>query len=253
VSPRLDKGTKLVDGDASPGSWHVTVYPDAGEAVVSCPGPPRRTGVEAGWSDPDANRKRAGRRAVAMHRRYCAANRLDRQLTLTFAPPFCTDPIELRCHLSRFVRRLRHYQGGEPFAWLSVPEFHKDGVRLHAHMAVGFYIPKADLADLWGHGFVDVRKIRARRSTSDLDHARQAARYLSKYLGKAFDQSAFGRHRYEVGQGFQPRKEQATFGDDAEARTWAKEQMGGRKPGYMWSSKMVDDWAGPPTEVVFWS
>jgi hypothetical protein len=173
--------------------------------------------------------------------------------SLTFAPPFCTDPVELRCHLGRFVRRLRHYRDGEPFAYVSVPELHKDGIKLHAHIALGFYIPKPRFQELWGHGWADIRMIRRPRGCSDIERARQSARYLSKYLGKAFDVSVFGRHRYEVGQGFKPQPERAIFDTEDEARSWLTERMGGATPSFEWSSSTVADWAGRPTTVAFWS
>jgi hypothetical protein len=207
-----------------------------------------------GVADPDANRLRAERRARVMVRRYCAANGIDRLATLTFAPPFCKDPVELRAHVSRFVRRLR-CERGQKFAYVWVPELHKDGERFHVHMGLGEYIAKARLGELWGHGFVDIRLIRSRETASaGSDHARQAARYLSKYVGKAFDAGeAIGCHRYEVAQGFQPSKDTRVFDSEAEARAWASTMMGGDTPSFVWSSSSVEDWQGPPVKVAFWS
>ena len=178
--------------------------------------------------DPEGNRRRAESRARVRVRRYCAANHIDRLASLTFAPPFCTDPHELRRHLARFVRRLRCDRGKKfPYVW--VPELHKDGVKLHAHFGFGQYIPKDRLAELWGHGLMDIRLIRSRSARSPADHTRVTARYLSKYVGKAFDQQdTFGCHRYEVAQGFQPRVDRKIFGSEAEARVWASDRDGWR-------------------------
>lgn len=183
---------------------------------------------------------------------FCAANNIDRLATLTFAPPFCTDPHDLRCHLSRFIRRKRAADG-PPFPYLWVPELHKDGVRFHAHVGLAEYIKKDRLAELWGHGFVDIRLIRARGANSKSEHTRKAARYLSKYIGKTFDRDdVFGRHRYERAQGFNPRTVEYIGRTRDEAIAFAVEQLGGRLPSFVWSSDQVEDWKGSPTEVAFW-
>ena len=81
------------------------------------------------------NQQRAGRRAKARLRRYCAANQINRLVTLTYAPPFCIDPKQLRADLGRFFRRLRTETGQRlPYVW--VPELHKDGERFHAHVGL---------------------------------------------------------------------------------------------------------------------
>lgn len=250
---RLDKGTKLVVAEDGVG-WSVSAFPDCGEAVISFAPSYQATedGGAGAYGDTEANRLRAERRARKMVRRYCVANGIDRLVSLTFAPPFCTDPRELRDHLARFVRRLRCEVGGKfPYVW--VPELHADGVKLHAHMGLAQFVRKDRLAEVWGHGFVDVRLIRARGSKDPVEHRRSAARYLSKYVGKAFEhQDMFGCHRYEVAQGFQPRSEQRTFATEAEARAWASTVMGGTTPSYVWSSTEVEDWQGPPVSVAFW-
>jgi hypothetical protein len=250
---RLDKGTKLV-GQESQVGWSVSAFPQCGEAVFSFAASYQSPeyGSTGSYGDPDANRLRAERRARTMLRRYCVANKIDRLASLTFGPPFCTDPAELRQHMARFVRRLR-CELGHSFAYVWVPELHKDGVKLHAHMGFAEYIAKDRLARVWGHGFVDIRLMRARGSKNPLDHQRRTAGYLSKYLGKAFDQpGTFGCHRYEVGQGFQPQREQRTFATEAEARAWASTLMGGGTPSYIWHSSDVDDWKGPPVDVAYW-
>lgn len=187
-------------------------------------------------------------------RRYCAANSIDRLVTLTYAPPFCLDHRELRGDLARFVRRLR-CDFGERFPYVWVPELHRDGERLHAHLGLNRYVTKDVLAGRWGHGFVDVRRLgpSTTRSSEPVSPSRRAARYLSKYVGKAFDAGeVIGCHRYEVGQGFQPASERLLLRTEHEARMWAVEQMGGLAPSYVWSCDEVDDWAGLPTRVAFW-
>lgn len=247
-------GTKLVVADRGGPGWLCTVYPTAGEAVLSFRSSVPPASGEGGRGDQDANRLRAERRARTTVRRYCAANSIDRLVTLTYGPPFCVDHRELRADLARFVRRLR-CELGERFPYVWVPELHKDGERLHAHFGLNRYIRKPVLAERWRHGFVDVRQLRgsAPRSPEPESPSRRAARYLSKYVGKAFDAGeAIGCHRYEVGQGFQPASERVLLRTEAEARQWAVELMGGDTPSYVWSCDEVDDWAGPPTRVAFW-
>lgn len=230
------------------------MFPDCGEAVVSFAASYQSAedGGVGAYGDSDANRLRAERRARRVVRRYCTANGIDRLVTLTFAPPFCTDPAELVEHRKRFIRRLR-CSFGHSFPYVWAPELHKDGVKLHAHLGLNRFVKKDQMAEVWGHGFVDVRLIRARGSKNPLDHRRRAARYLSKYVGKAFDQpGTFGRHRYEVGEGFQPRCDKQTFATEDEARAWASTQMGGATPSYVWRSTDVDDWQGPPVSVAYW-
>jgi hypothetical protein len=230
------------------------VFPECGEAVISFAASYQAAedGGVGAYGDSEANRLRAERRARKMVRRYCTSNGIDRLVSLTFAPPFCTDPLELVEHRKRFIRRLRCALGHRfPYVW--VPELHDDGVKLHAHMGLNRFVKKEQMAEVWGHGFVDLRLIRARGSKNPLDHRRRAAAYLSKYIGKAFDQpGTFGRHRYEVGEGFQPQCVQHTFDNEAEAKAWASTQMGGATPSYVWHSTDVDDWQGPPVSVAYW-
>jgi hypothetical protein len=234
--------------------WSVSAFPECGEAVISFAESYQspEDGGFGSYGDSEGNRLRAERRARKMVRRYCTANAIDRLVTVTFAPPFCTDPRELTEHRKRFVRRLRCSLGHRfPYVW--VPELHKDGVKLHAHLGINQFVKKSQMAEVWGHGFVDLRLIRVRGSKNELDHRRRAAGYLSKYIGKAFDQAeTFGCHRYEVGQGFQPRCEKRVFQSEDEARQWASTLMGGGTPTYVWHSTDVEDWQGPPVSVAYW-
>ena len=127
-------------------------------------------------------------------------------MTLTYAPPFCTDPSQVRTDLAVFLRSLRSALGGKPFPYVWVPEFHADGERFHAHLAVGKYIPWRLIRDTWGHGHIHIKLLGDLPVGSGrLEEARAAAGYLSKYVGKAFHSDAIPRrHRYDVAQGFQP-------------------------------------------------
>ena len=121
-----------------------------------------------------------------------------------------------------FVRRLRagSWLRGEAFAYVLVPELHKDG-HVHLHLALDRFVGKSHLSDVWGHGFIDVRKISS--GDGGRASARDAAGYLTKYLSKTFEEdetgeTMAGRHRYEVAEGFQPEKvKRAGYGSREQA------------------------------------
>ena len=85
--------------------------------------------------------------------------------------------------------------------------------------------------------------------------ASQAATYLAKYVGKAYDEDAGGTHRYEVAQGFQPVPVMCEgFADEHEARRTAQAVMGHEwVPTFVWRSEMQDGYVGPPCRIVFFS
>jgi hypothetical protein len=60
--------------------------------------------------------EKSDRRATAKLRRYCAANRLDRLGTLTYASP-CFDALHLRYDVARFFKRVRRDLVSEPFQY----------------------------------------------------------------------------------------------------------------------------------------
>lgn len=238
-------------------------YPDAHEATiffrgVHDGGESRGSAGGAGSGvDPGENRSRAERRARSKVRLYAACNGIDRLWTLTYAPPFCTD--QRRCYddVRRFIRRLRHRLGAKfPYVW--VMELHGDGERLHVHLGLGQYVAKAVLDEAWGHGWVDARRLRAKPGAGPRATQQRAAHYLSKYVGKAVGAAAgeagsgCGWHRYEVGQGFQPRSTGQVFASEGEARAWLIGQEGGEVPGFEWTSEDIEGWAGPPTRGLRW-
>lgn len=193
--------------------WSLSLYPDAGEAGGApassrprewSPSPPGEA------ADPERSAVEAARRARGKVRRYCAANRLNRLGTLTYRSAGCHDQRAHREHLAEFFRALRVQRGGRRFAYLWVPEWHKSGHGLHAHFAVGQFIPRRQIEAAWPHGFVHIKLLGDLPvGSTDLDEARKAAGYLAKYVGKdlAVGQDRLpGLHRYEVGQGFQPQR-----------------------------------------------
>ena len=252
AATQLDYGTKLVG--VSQGYWGVSLFPDAAEgvAVFHSANAKRRSGS---GGDPEESRRVAARRARTRVRRYCAANRLNRFVTLTYGPPFCWDPRVLREHVGRFFRTLRGQLGVDALPYLWTGELHADGLRWHAHFAVGRYVPRTKIEVAWPHGFVHIELFGdLPYAASSLDQARKAAGYLSKYVGKSFGDKGegLGLHRYEVAQGFAPRRERMRGRSSEEVLAWAVERMG-RAADFVQSSGEWDDYQGPPAVFVSWT
>ncbi|MGY1651711.1 hypothetical protein ACI79X_10885 [Geodermatophilus sp. SYSU D01119] len=156
--------------------------------------------------------------------------------------------------MGEFFRNLRAALGGEPLAYLWVPEWHRTDHGLHGHFAVGKYIRKSLLRSAWGRGFVHIKLL------SDLpvgstgrEAARAAAGYLSKYVSKTFDAPhLFGRHRYDVAQGFQPPVRRLSGASADDVLHQAVEVMG-LPPIRAWSSSEVEDWDRPPAVWFAWA
>lgn len=250
-----DPRNKLFRPDAG---WRFALYPDAGEGGGSFlySDRPRPAYVARGASaDPERSAHEAGRRARAKLRRYCAANRLNRLGTLTYAGHGNHDPERLREHLGLFFRELRDRLGGESFPYAWVPEWHKTEHGLHAHFALGRYAPRSALVESWPHGFVHIKLIGDLPTGSTrLGEARIAAGYLAKYVGKSFDADRDrlqGLHRYDVAQGFQPRRVPLDGTTAADVLGQACEVLGS-SPSRLWNSDEADDWDGPPALWAQW-
>jgi hypothetical protein len=234
------------------GQWVFVLYPEAGEGGGSFRSAigPRSAGAFV--EPPTDSRPDAIRRAKGKVRRYCAANRLNRLGTLTYAGAGNHDPAQLRADVGRFFRRLRG--DGDRFPYLWVPEWHPKGHGLHVHFAVGRYIHYRAIRKAWGLGHVDIRLLTDLPVGSGaLGEARLAARYLAKYIGKDLGTGeAAGLHRYEVGQGFQPRGYAIRAETVDETLGWASVAMSAA-PAIIWRSRDVEDWVGPPAVWASWS
>lgn len=208
-----------------------------------------------GQADPERSRLEAARRARARLRRYCVSNELTRLGTLTYGPPFCTDPAQARRDIGIFFRRLRDSLGGGAFAYAWVPEYHKDGARLHLHFAAGRYIKRSLIEDAWGHGFVHIKRLNdVPVGAGARGEARRAAGYLSKYVSKSFaDQRITGRHRYDVAEGFQPDKVRVWGRSANEVLRRASGLLGERAPLRVWHSDEAPAWQGPPAVWAQWA
>ena len=90
----------------------------------------------------------------------------------------------IRCGCARdvaeFFRELREgiERGRFPYLW--VPQWHPGGHGLHAHFAVGRFVPRRLIERAWGHGFVHIKLLDGLPVGSGaLGEARLAARYLA--------------------------------------------------------------------------
>jgi hypothetical protein len=215
---------------------------------------PRLDACGGGEIDGERAQEESSRRARAKVRRFCAANRLNRLGTLTYAGEGCFDPVRLRVELGEFFRGLRRELGGKPIPYLWVPEWHPGGHGLNAHFAVGRYVPVGLVKRVWGRGHVFVKLIGDLPvGSGSLEEARTVARYLSPYVSKGFEGERIpGLHRYEVAQGFQPERVPLRAESDSAVLARASELMGS-EPARIWRSWETEGWPGPPAYWCAWA
>ena len=233
--------------------WTFTLYPEAAEGGGCFQSAGRRTAVGGGAPDVERAEQEAARRARTKLRRYCAANRLNRFATLTYAGAGCFDHQQLRADVADFFRGLRRELGGKalPYAW--APEWHPGGHGLHVHFAVGRYVRQRLIREVWGRGLTHIKLIGDLPVGSGaLEEARQAARYLAKYVSKNVADERMPRlHRYEVAQGFQPERLPLADRTQEGVIRQACELMGG-VPTRLWRSDEQEGWRGPPAYWCAW-
>jgi hypothetical protein len=158
-------------------------------------------------------REASARRASAQVRRVVKASAIRIMWTFTFPPPGCQDYAQAVDIFTGFIRRLqRHHRG----VYLWVGELHKEH-GWHFHMGVRHYIRVEGVRLAWTrwlrrhgfpyHGHVRVHVVESKTT-------RRIGSYLSKYLGKTFEQDAIpaGRHRYRPGDGCSRPGEQVVSG-----------------------------------------
>jgi hypothetical protein len=247
-----------VDPLSTGAGWYLSLYPTAGEGggcfVASIDRRERSYVARGSAADPERAAREAGRRARAQLRRYCAANRLNRLGTLTYAGAGCHDPLELREHVGAFFKNLRAGIGEAlPYVW--VPEWHKSDHGLHVHFAVGRFVQRSLINEAWGRGFVHIKLLSdLRQGSGTVDEARKAAGYLSKYVTKTFTDPStrvLGLHRYDVGQGFQPAKVRL-YGRSPQSLIDQAAQLLESPPTKVWRSEGEMGWQGPPAIWAQW-
>jgi hypothetical protein len=256
----LDKRTQLF----RPSRWRSTIYPDAGEAVVSAitaprEGPPKPS-ILTDEERATANHARANRRAKVESRRYMVANKLRYQWVLTFAeglPGDAEGRAEAMTRTARFAVQLRD-QFGRMAYWYS-PEIHPGGHGWHVNLYVPRRLPHHIVQPMWGFGIVNVKdkvkdsRVRA-HNLSHVEAVRLAAIYACKYATKDWSEQvlAGGAHRYEIAQGCRPTKLVVPTETLSEAVGAAIEAFDGEKPHHEWSSSDSPTWSGPPVRCMHW-
>jgi hypothetical protein len=234
------------------GQVRLRVYPKCGEAVVSLLQRERaaadrsRKGERA--HDPQRCRENAARRAKSTFRRFCKQHRLCFMWTLTYGDGGQRDLAQLRRQVERLRAKVIR-ETGRDFPYAYVVEFHKDGERLHVHMAVPFFFDQRRLTTLWGHGHVWCSDKRQRGECRFIG-AERAVRYMAKYMAKAFEDGDFGRHRYERARGWAVETYDVRVFDFGDGQRVAEEVFGG-KPRFVLDSADVEDWQAPPMRLLF--
>ncbi|MDP9261069.1 MAG: hypothetical protein M3O89_03765 [Actinomycetota bacterium] len=233
--------------------WSLSLYPQAGEGG-GCLSVRRMVLPSGGPPNVERAAEEAARRARAKIRRYAAANRLNRLGTLTYSGEGCHHPLRLREDLAGFFRALRAGLAAGRFPYLWVPQWHPGGHGLHAHFAVGRFVPRRLIERSWGNGFVHIKLLGGLPVGSGaLAEARLAARYLGRYVGREVEDERrlAGLHRYEVAQGFQPAKVEC-YGRSAEHVIARASAYMGAEPERVWLSSAEEGWRGPPACWAQW-
>jgi hypothetical protein len=118
-------------------------------------------------------------------------------------------------------------------------------------MAVPFFIKHRRLTVLWGHGHVWRTDFRRKGERAHVGATRAAA-YLTKYVAKTFESSEFGRHRYVTARGFKVTSYQVRVRDFGDGQHYA-EAVFMAPPEFVWDSRTLEDWPGPPVMVLFFA
>jgi len=255
VAPSLEQATFSPAGwGTGHGQARVTVYPYAREAVVSVMRGQRavdRSRRRDAPRDVERCKREATKRAQRELRRFCKSHRLFFMWTLTYGDGGQRDLRQLRRQVERLVAKVQESRNGEAFPYAYVVEPHKDGERLHVHMAVPYFFDQRRLSLLWGHGFVWCTDKRKRGECAQVG-ANRAASYLAKYVGKTFEHAEFGRHRYEVAKGWRVERYEVRRRDLDDGQRYC-EALFMAAPEFVWDSSTCDDWHGPPVRVLFFS
>jgi len=238
------------------GQWVLRLFKGASEASGSFQRASRSRssayrGVRGEAVDPERSAAMAARRASTRLRRYVVANRLNRLGTLTYAES-CADERQVRKDVGEFFRTLRS-ESDFPFPYLWVPEWHPQGHGLHLHIVVGRYVPRSQIVDAWGRGFVHIKLLgQVPIGQSSLGESRRAATYLGKYLRKGFETDrTLNLRRFDAARGFAPRSELILGRSAEEVAAEACIRMGA-SPRYVWRSRDQVGWIGPNAMWMTW-
>lgn len=197
--------------------------------------------------DPERSRRESVKRSVRSVRRLCAVNRLARLVTLTMRPELATDDrAELLKRMQAFERRVN--KALPSLRWVWVAEEHKSGM-LHVHMGVDRWVAKRTWAELWGAGFVDVRRLKSNRDGAQ-QGAADAARYLAKYIAKCADDVEKGGHRFFASRTCTYDLERLVVEHLWQAESFVSGHMVVLFATYV-DSRTSEGWRGPPCWIYY--
>lgn len=149
-------------------------------------------GKNRGGIEPSENRSKSLNRARKTVIRAINSNPcLDKFLTLTFEENI-TDLDYSNKELKDFIRRV-NYQVFKTkkcvMKYVAVIEFQKRGA-VHYHMLCNLpYVDVNALAEIWGHGFVKLNKIKGDKNRFGSDECDNVGAYVCKYMTKDNDDS----------------------------------------------------------------
>lgn len=177
---------------------HIPVNRQPFEGVRIVCGKPERIARDRTAEVVAQDRARAAARARSTVRRLCMTMGADRLLTCTFRRNETSASAAWSCW-RRFVRLVRERMPG--WRYVVVAERQQRGA-FHFHAAVRGYQAVRTLRECWleaaGDGNIDVTP--PRRGVRAVEASGHVARYLAKYLAKAFEDSALGSHRYRASE-----------------------------------------------------
>lgn len=221
----------------------------------------------------ERNAERNGRKAKKKVRQYAKANGLRNLWTATYIGDGERCREKAMGDAARWLSNIVRKYGKMPY--VVVLEWHPKGHGWHVHVAFNRFLPIGFLRRSWqrttgqtpkykGSGKnkrlvvngarVNVTPIRTRKGGPG--KIETCARYLAKYVSKSFDLAGAGeareggKHRYEVGQGFQPESETAEFCTQAEAVAELERVRG--SAAFHWKSEEQEGWIGPKCAVLMW-
>lgn len=163
------------------------------------PRSPKEYQSDLEWlNDAKGDRKKNGRTAKHKFMRI-VNNNFDENskfLTLTFAENM-TDVEVANQMFNKFIKRLKYHfektEGNDNISYVVAIEFQARGA-VHYHLLINMpYIVKQKLAEIWGHGFIKINKLKKKEIISlegnqvemrDISHVDNVGAYLSKYMSK---------------------------------------------------------------------
>lgn len=270
----LDLRTQLVKpgrGQIQTSGWKFTFWPQCSEAslCIVTSGSTRGGGSGFGRTKSDDEAAflwaMANGRAGTRSRRYFVVNQLRYMWVLTFAQSRY-ERREVMAEVADFARRLRVLNGGERYPYWYSPELHPGGHGWHVNFFIPFRVPHAEIGVLWGHGFVWVTDFASSMKgpkgeplglcRTPREGLRRAAHYGCKYSQKDWSPEHVGaqNHRYEVAQGFAPKKLGGWVRDPAHAEELIAFMVPSEEQRFLkrWDSNDVLDWARPPIRTWRW-